>query len=129
METGLANGSDDGGVIEFLGMVDFVAAGVAAGVVVAEVLVKIADGADDVAFHDLHVVDVVEEFEVGVGESFAERGAPCGVIALVVGMIDFGIEEFHQEGDTVFFGEGKEWLEAACAVFESGGVVEACAIS
>lgn len=110
-------------------MVDLVATRVASGVIVADVLVKLADGADDVAFHDLHVVDVVKELEMWVCEPFTQGGSPSGVVALVVGVIDFGIEQFHEEGDAVLFGEGEERFEAASAVFESGEVVETLAIA
>src|SRR5674476_895721 len=51
----VGDGLRDGAPVEFLGFVEFVAAGDAAGVEVADVLDVVADGADDVAFHDLHV--------------------------------------------------------------------------
>jgi hypothetical protein len=56
----VGDGLCDGVPVEFLGLVEFVPAGHAAGVEVADVLDVLADGADHVAFHDLHVVDVVE---------------------------------------------------------------------
>ena len=63
----LANGGDDGGVVEFLGVVDFVATGVSASVtLVADVLGELTNGADDVAFHDLHVVEGCRRCRRGV---------------------------------------------------------------
>ena len=56
---GLANGR----VIEFLSVVDLVSARIAAGMIVAEILVALLDGSNDVAFHDLHVINIVEQFE------------------------------------------------------------------
>src|SRR3954451_6724970 len=49
----------DGGVVELLRVVDFVAAGDAGCVEVGQVFLIFLNGSDDVAFHDLHVVDVV----------------------------------------------------------------------
>src|SRR5664279_1825901 len=42
--------------LDFLGVVEFVTAGNSACVVVAEPLAVLLDGADEITFHDLHVV-------------------------------------------------------------------------
>src|SRR6266481_4188958 len=47
--------------LDFLGGVEFVAAGDAAGVEVGGPIDIFLDGADQVTFHDLHVIDVEEE--------------------------------------------------------------------
>ena len=52
------------------------AARIASGVVMAEILVVVLDGANDVSFHDLHVVDVVEQFEMVASDLFAQFDAP-----------------------------------------------------
>src|SRR5689334_8847641 len=52
-----------GVVVELLGLVDLVTTGDAASMEVAEVGQIVADGSDHVAFHDLHVVDVVEQLD------------------------------------------------------------------
>ena len=49
--------------LDFLSGVKFVAARNAAGVEVADPIDVFLNGADEVAFHDLHVVDVVEELD------------------------------------------------------------------
>ena len=64
LEAHLGDGLGDGSVVQLLGVVDLVPAGVAAGVVVAVVLAVRLDRADHVPLHDLHVVDVVEQLEV-----------------------------------------------------------------
>src|SRR6185436_17480575 len=70
------DGLADGGVLELLGLVELVAAGDAAGVVVADVLEVVGDRADHVALHDLHVVDVVEELEAGRGDGLDQLDPP-----------------------------------------------------
>ena len=84
--------AEDGGVVDFLGVIEFGAAGVAGGVVVADELVVLADAADDVAVHDGDVVDVEEEFEVGRADAADEVEAEVGVVAEVAGMA------FHRVG-------------------------------
>src|SRR4051812_18862823 len=64
LEADAGDGPGDGLVVQLLGLVELVAARVAAGVVVAEGVVVLLDRADHVAFHDLHVVDVIEQLEV-----------------------------------------------------------------
>ena len=71
VETGLSDRLGNGWIIDLLGMVDFVSTGVTSGVVVSEVLMVVLDRADDIPFHDLHVVDVVEEFEMIASDLFA----------------------------------------------------------
>ncbi len=66
------DGLHDGGVVELLRDSDFIASGDAAGVVVGDIgcgrfdaLVLVAeDSADDIYLHDMHVVDVINQFEV-----------------------------------------------------------------
>ena len=62
----------DGRIIQLLRFVDFGATGTAAGVDVREVFVVLLDVLDDVALHDLHVVDVVEQAEIGRAEAAAK---------------------------------------------------------
>ena len=60
-EAGLDDRARDGRPVHFLRVVELVAAGDAAGMVVRDVLMVRADRRDQIAFHDLHVVDVVEQ--------------------------------------------------------------------
>src|SRR4051794_24736803 len=53
----------DGTVVELLRLIDLVASGNAAGMKMCDVCVVRANVPDDIAFHDLHVVDVEEELE------------------------------------------------------------------
>ena len=128
-EAGLDDGFHDRGVVEFLRFVDLVAAGDAAGVVVGEVLVLAFDRGDDVALHDLHVVDVVEQLEIGGADLLAQLDAPRAFVALVIGMVHPAVEQFHDEDDVAFFANSHEALEAFGAIFEAGFVVHFFPIS
>src|SRR5687768_5665176 len=61
-KTGVDGGPADGRPLQLLRVVELVSDRHAAGVIVRDVLVMLLDGADLVACHDLHVVDVVEQF-------------------------------------------------------------------
>ena len=63
---------------------EFVPPRITGGVVVADVGGVVLQRADDVPFHDLHVVDIVEEFEAFGADLLAEFHAPSGAIAHVV---------------------------------------------
>ena len=91
--------------LQFLRVVELVAAGDAAGMEVADVLDVFADGADDVAFHDLHVVDVVEQLDARRIHRLHHLDAPCGVVALVVLVVHLAVEQFQADGDAVVFGD------------------------
>ena len=59
-EASVDNGLHDGRVVQFLRLIDLSPSGHAARMIVRKICVVFADGGDDVAFHDLHVVDVIE---------------------------------------------------------------------
>ena len=63
-------------VVDLLSVVKFVAAGDAAGVEVADPREVLLDVAADVAIHDLHVVDVEEQFHAGRVDALAKRRCP-----------------------------------------------------
>lgn len=128
IEVGVGDGFGDGGVKEFLLVVEFVATGVTGGVVVTEVLMVIADGANDITLHDLHVVDIVEEFEVIGADAFDEFDTPIGAIAHVIFVIDAAVEEFHVEDDVMFFGDGGDFFESLDAVLHSGFAIDTAGV-
>src|SRR5450631_4509881 len=63
--SGAYDAAHDAIPLDFLSVVEFVPAGNSAGVVVAEPLAVLLNGTDEIAFHYLHVVDVIEQFHVG----------------------------------------------------------------
>ncbi len=125
----VGDGFGDPFVMHFLGVVHFVAAGIAGGVEMGEEGVVVADGADDIAFHDLHVIDVVEELHAGGFDAFAEFDTPGGAVALVVGVVDLAVEELHAEGDVLVFGLLDDFADEGDAVVHAFGVGELAAVA
>src|SRR5437764_15335445 len=56
------NSADDGRIVQLLRIVKLVTTRVASRVLVLELRVMVADGADDIGLRDLHVVDEIEQF-------------------------------------------------------------------
>ena len=125
----------DGRVIQLLRFVDFGATGTAASVDVREVFVVLLDVLDDVALHDLHVVDVVEQAEIGRAEAAAKLYAPDSMVAEVI-LVAHAVEELHREDNMVFLGCRQEAfqafltilpaLEVCCAVASAGEANQVC---
>lgn len=63
--SGSEDSRHDSGVVDFLQLIKFFSAWVAGGVVVCNELVILFDSADDIAVHDLDVVDIEQQPEVG----------------------------------------------------------------
>lgn len=124
LEAGGDDGLHDAWVIQFLRLINFGATGNAACVVVIEVLMILPDRIADVAIHDLHVEDVVEQFEPFRADAFDQFNAPRGVIALIVFVAAFAVQQFHHERDFVLFGERHEALQSDGAVFQALLIVE-----
>ena len=64
-----------------------------------------ADGADDVALHDLHVVDVVQQFDARRIDRLHHVHAPSGVVTHVIFVVDLAVEQLQDDGDAVVLGE------------------------
>ena len=90
-------------VVQFLRFVHVPPAGIARRMVMGEVWMVFADGADEVAFHDLHVVDVVEQADARRADQLADLDTPGRVVALVARMIHLAVQQFDHEGDTGLF--------------------------
>ena len=96
---------------------------------VGDVRVVLADRADDVAFHDLHVVDVEEELQPRGAHALDHLGAERGVVALVVLVIDLAVQQLQAERHTVLLGQWRQSLEAGDAVREAFPVGHAAAVA
>ena len=111
-----------GGIVDLLLVVEFAPAGVSGGVDVADVVVMLADPADDVAVHDLHVIDVEQQFQAGRADALDDVDAIVGVVSLVAGVplhgvrADPGIEHLEAERDPFLLGVADDLLESFDAV-------------
>src|SRR5256885_11190588 len=66
-------------------------------------ILVVTDSADDVAFHDLHVIDVVQQLDAWRAHGF-DHGDPEGSpVALVVGVIHLAVQELEADGDAPRF--------------------------
>jgi hypothetical protein len=63
-----------------------------------------ANGVADIPVHDLHVKDVIKDFEPFRADSFNKLGTPGNVVSLVVRMRVFAVEQLHAESDFTLFG-------------------------
>src|ERR1700722_3596309 len=90
--TGFLDGLQDGWVVEFLGIIQLVSTGVTRRVVKADQRMERSQGTDDIALHDLHMVNVVEEFYPRGAYRMAHARAPGGMVGLVVRVIDLAVQ-------------------------------------
>ncbi len=119
------DGSYDGRVIEFLGIIQILPSGVARSVDVSNIGAVGADGADRVAFHDLHVVNIVQKLYCRGIDQVHHQHTPGGVIALVIIVIDFRIQQFHNQGHTFRGGSRRQALEPGSSVQGAGFIAQA----
>src|SRR4051812_9637628 len=91
--------------------------------------VIVPDRTNYVAFHDLHVVDVVQQLESVGPHLLRERHSPRRVIAMVVGVVDLRVEKLHAERHAVTPRGWKQWKESARAVVSPSIVRDPTAIS
>src|SRR5271165_3772513 len=92
-------------ILDLLVVIELVAAGNAAGVEVPEDSDVGGDGRDEISFHDLHVVDVVEQLDVRRVDFVHYGRAPGGAIGHVVLVVHLAVEQLQTNGDVVVFGD------------------------
>jgi len=115
--------------VDFLGVVDLIASGIAAGVEVADEGDVFGDGADEIAFHNLHVIDVVEQFDSRRADALHQLDSPCAVVGHVVLVVHLAVEEFQVYGDAFFFRVGLDFIEPDGAVGQAFAIRQAFAIA
>src|SRR5688500_6195629 len=129
LEPGLGDRARDCRIVELLRGIYLVPSRHAGSVIVTDVVVIVADGPNDIAFHDLHVVDVVQQLETIGADFLRQRDAPRRTVALVVRMIDPGVEKLHAYPHTMSRGGGRERRQTARTRVESLLIAQAVAIS
>ena len=90
--------------VHFLAFVNFVPPRVAARMVMTGEGIGLFDVADEVAFHDLHVVDVVQKLDLRGIHLLHQVHTPGGMIRHVVLVVDLAVEEFQVHHNLLFFG-------------------------
>ena len=76
---------------------------------------SVADVANNVTFHDLHVIDVEQQLYVRAIDHFAKRNAPADAVAKVAGVVNFGIKQFNVDVNALFMRVWSNALQDACA--------------
>src|SRR5919199_6491908 len=79
---GGGDGAYDRGIAKLLGLVKLVPARIAGSMVMANAVVMRANGADDVAFHDLHMINIVEQLDPWGIDHPDDLNTPVCVVAL-----------------------------------------------
>src|SRR6266487_1643074 len=96
-EPGVGDGGSDRVPVELLCAVQLVATGHAAGVEVSDEGRVVANRPDDVAFHDLHVIDVVQQLHARRRHALHHGDPERRVVSLVVLVIDLAVQERSEE--------------------------------
>ena len=110
IKAGGENGAHHGRVVDLLRVVEFASAGVTGGMVVTDVFLVFADVADDVAVHDLHMINVEQQLEVRRADLLDGLDAKTEIVALIAGVAlhrmaaVHRVEQLEAERDAVFFG-------------------------
>lgn len=126
--TGVADVGDvagNGGPVNFLGVVEFVATGITGGVDVTEVVFGLVESADEVAFHNLAMIEIEQNTDAGTADSAHDIQGPFETVAAIALMVDAGIEHFQVEIDCGGFGFGGDLGEQRGGMGAMFGVADA----
>src|SRR5919199_6221002 len=95
---GGGDGAYDRGITQLLGLVKLVPARIAGSMVMADAVMMRANGADDITFHDLHVINIVEQLDTWGIDHSDDLSTPVCVVALVITVIHLAVEQLQHEG-------------------------------
>ena len=124
----------NGGVMDFLQVVQLGSAGVACGVDVADNIFTFFEPAQDVTVHDLHMVNIEQQLEAGRIDLSNKACDPVEVVSLVAGVAFHGvighpaIEMLDANCDFVFFAKFGQFFpafDARCCSLVTGDFVDA----
>jgi hypothetical protein len=115
-EAGVCDRLADRAPVDFLRVVQFVAPGNTTGVIVPDQIAVRADRPDDIALHDLHVVDVVEQLDARRADSPDDGSAKGCSVALIVLVVHLAVEELHADRHAVVFRDPFHTIEPLDAV-------------
>src|SRR3954468_4827289 len=93
------DGLCDEAIVEFLTLIDIVTAGITASMEVPDPLKIVTDIADDVAVHNLCVIDVVENFHSRRVDALHHIDSPSHVIKHIVLVVHAAVEQLHTDSD------------------------------
>ena len=112
-------------MIDLLGVVELSATGNAGGVHVTDVVLVLTDAADHIAVHDLHVVDIEEQFHPRRVDAFDQVDAQVDIVTEVAGMpfhrvrVIARVQVFQTKGDPLLFGITNDLFPAVDAIAHS----------
>ena len=84
-----------------------------------DVLMVLANGVHHITFHDLHVEDVIKQFESFGANPLDQLHAPGRVIAHVIWVRPLAVKQFHAHRDLMLLSDGGDPLEADGAIFQA----------
>ena len=89
----------------------------------------LADGADDIALHDLHVVDVIEQFYARRVDAFDHLNTPRRVVALIILVVYLAVQKFQADGDGLVLRDLPDPVQAGYAIINALLVKQPAAVS
>ena len=117
------------GVINLLVLIEFMPAGYASGMEMTDHVDVPADCGDQVALHNLHVVNVVQHLETRRVDAPAQFEAPRGFVAHVPGVVDPAVEQFHADSHARILGNLDRLFEDGMAIIHPFGVADSLAVA
>src|SRR5579883_269485 len=103
-EIGSHNGLHHCWVLDFLGCIDLMPPWNAASVEVTNHIFVLTDGGNQVTFHDLHVVNIVEQFYARRIYLSHHPCSPRRMVCHVVRMVALAVQQLQTDGHAVVFG-------------------------
>ena len=133
-ESQVRDGLRDETVIQLLRIVDFVAAGHAAGMKMSDPLKILLDVSTDVAVHDLRVIDVVQNFDARRIDAAANLNGPSQMVADLIlsteaRVLELAVHHFHTDSDAFVFGARFDSIQKRYRVAGALGVRHPAALS
>src|SRR5688572_12594399 len=99
------------------------------GMIMPKILVIVADGTYHISFIDLHMIDIIKQFEVGRSYFFCQFDTPGCFITHIIFMIHFTVQQFHLDNNIIFFCQADDLLQTFNTIVHPGLIIHSLAIA
>jgi hypothetical protein len=123
------NSCHNGGVVQFLFIIQFVPAGYTCSMIMPKVLVAFVDGMNNIPFINLHVVNIVQQLKVFGPQPFTQFNTPCTFVGHIIFVVHLAVEEFHLDDNTFFFRKAHYFFQSFHTIFKPGFIIHAFAVA
>src|SRR5579859_1242837 len=83
----------------------------AAGMIMSKILMVVRDRPDHIPLIYLHMIDIIQQFEILRPDPFHQFDPPLGIVTHLVFVVDLAVQQFHMDDDPLLLRDSQHLLQ------------------